>query len=184
MGLDMYLEKRTYVKNWEHMSSDELHKISIKQGGKVRKDIKIERISNIIEEVAYWRKANAIHKWFVDNVSGGSDDNGRDCYVSMEKLQELLKIVNLVIIGSVLVKGDITNGWTVGKGGKKIPIIEKGKYIKDPTIAKKLLPSTEGFFFGSTDYDQYYYDDLVYTKETIEKLLKEGTGDYYYSSSW
>ncbi len=28
----------------------------------------------IQEEVAYWRKANAIHKWFVENVQDGQDD--------------------------------------------------------------------------------------------------------------
>ena len=31
-------------------------------------------LTNIAEEVAYWRKANAIHKWFVDNVQDGEDD--------------------------------------------------------------------------------------------------------------
>ena len=30
--------------------------------------------SHIAEEVAYWRKANAIHQWFVDNVQDGEDD--------------------------------------------------------------------------------------------------------------
>lgn len=31
---------------------------------------------NIIEQVGYWRKANAIHKWFVDNIQDGEDDCG------------------------------------------------------------------------------------------------------------
>lgn len=38
---------------------------------------------------AYWRKANQIHKWFVDNVQNGEDD----CdlyYVSQDKLKQLL----------------------------------------------------------------------------------------------
>lgn len=38
---------------------------------------------------AYWRKVNAVHKWFVDNVQNGEDDCG-EYYVSHEKLQELL----------------------------------------------------------------------------------------------
>ena len=37
---------------------------------------------------AYWRKANQIHKWFVDNVQGGEDNCG-EYYVSDEKLREL-----------------------------------------------------------------------------------------------
>jgi len=39
--------------------------------------------------VAYWRKANQIHKWFVDNVQGGEDNCG-EYYVSRDKLKELL----------------------------------------------------------------------------------------------
>ena len=60
MGLDMYLHKKTYVKNWDHMKPEELHEITVKKGGKVRKDIKPDRINEVVEEVAYWRKANAI----------------------------------------------------------------------------------------------------------------------------
>jgi hypothetical protein len=50
-----------------------------------------------------------------------------------------------------------------------------------------ILPTTPGFFFGSTDYDEYYYQD---TKDTIEFLEKEMdadgkfNGDYYYEASW
>ena len=44
MGLDMYLYKKTYVKNWEHMSPEELHEISIKKNGVEVSYIKKERI--------------------------------------------------------------------------------------------------------------------------------------------
>ena len=30
--------------------------------------------SRIIEQVGYWRKANQIHNWFVENVQDGEDD--------------------------------------------------------------------------------------------------------------
>ena len=38
---------------------------------------------------AYWRKVNAVHNWFVQNVQNGEDDCG-EYYVSHEKLKELL----------------------------------------------------------------------------------------------
>jgi hypothetical protein len=38
--------------------------------------------------VGYWRKANQIHKWFVDNVQKGNDDC-KEYYVSEEKIKEL-----------------------------------------------------------------------------------------------
>lgn len=50
------------------------------------------------------------------------------------------------------------------------------------TKRASLLPPTEGFFFGSTEIDDYYYDDLRQTVEIINKL--EPSEDYYYMSSW
>lgn len=48
--------------------------------------------SRIAEEVAYWRKANAIHQWFVDNVQDGKDD----CRVHRELTKsDLLKLRDL-----------------------------------------------------------------------------------------
>jgi hypothetical protein len=46
-----------------------------------------------------------------------------------------------------------------------------------------LLPTQEGFFSGSTNYDQWYFDDITFTKETLEKLLVEEPDADYYSSS-
>ena len=54
------------------------------------------RVSQPSAELAYWRKANQIHKWFVDNVQEGVDNCG-EYYVSHEKLQELLDTVNNVL---------------------------------------------------------------------------------------
>ena len=86
MGLDMYLTKKTYVKNWKHMSDDETHKVSVE--GKSAKEIKPERITHIEEEIGYWRKANQIHNWFVNNVQNGNDNCGT-YYVGVEQLEEL-----------------------------------------------------------------------------------------------
>ena len=86
MGLDQYLTKKTYVKNWNHMSDDEKHDVSVE--GKSAKEIKPERITHIEEEIGYWRKANQIHNWFVQNVQNGNDDCG-SYYVEVDKLEEL-----------------------------------------------------------------------------------------------
>ena len=99
-----------------------------------------------------------------------------------EQLQALLDIVTKVLKASELVDGDITNGYQ-SKDGQKTPIIEKGKFVKNPSIAKELLPTQSGFFFGDTDYDQYYIEDLTYTKKALKEILQED-GDYYYQSSW
>lgn len=182
MGLDMYLTKRAYVKNWTHMTEDQKHKVTIEKGGKVLKP-KLE-VKGIEFEAGYWRKANAIHQWFVDNVQDGEDDC-KEYYVSEEDLKKLLETVNKVLEASELVDGEVQNG-TTWQDGKSVPIMEKGQYIKDPKVAEELLPTQSGFFFGGTNYDQWYYQDLELTKEIIENVLADDTidGEIYYQSSW
>ena len=42
-------------------------------------------------EVCYWRKANQIHKWFVDHVQNGVDDCG-EYKVTEEQIDELREL--------------------------------------------------------------------------------------------
>lgn len=151
MGLDMYLSRRSYVKNWDFMDDKEKHTVSIKKGGEVRKDIKPERISHIVEQVGYWRKFNALHNWFVTNVQDGNDNCGEYYvdYNQLEKLLEDLKSIN-----------------------------------NDSKIAEQKLPTASGFFFGGTEYDEYYFSEVQRTIELIEELLEDKEGSFYYSSSW
>ena len=96
MGLDMYLYKKTYVQNWDFKKPEERYEIDIKLGGKPRADIKPDRIAYIIEQVGYWRKANAIHNWFVNEVQNGKDDC-RDSYVEIDQLKKLLELCQQVL---------------------------------------------------------------------------------------
>lgn len=151
MGLDMYLSSKHYVKNWNHMGKEERHTISILKGGKPT-SIPTDKITYIITEEMYWRKANAIHQWFVKNVQDGSDDC-KAYYVSTENLKSLLASVEDV--------------------------------LADHSKASELLPSQVGFFFGSTDYDEWYFKDLESTKEELERILSaDSGGEYEYESSW
>lgn len=180
MGLDMYLYRKVFVgAHWEHRKITGT--IEIYENGK-EIPVNFEAIYEVVEQAAYWRKANAIHKWFVDNVQDGEDDCG-EYYVPRPKLHELLKLVNKVLDGSKLVDGIVTNGARLEEGEWK-PNFEAGRHLEDNSLAHELLPVQEGFFFGSTDYDQWYWEDLKYTKETLTKLLNEEGGDFYYHSSW
>lgn len=140
----------------------------------------------ITEEVGYWRKANHIHKWFVDNIQDGIDDCNYHREVTEDDLYELLNICKQVLDSCEMATGQVNNGYEF-RNGEMVPIMEPGKYVKDPSVAKKLLPSTDGFFFGGTDYDEYYVADIKYTIDTINKVLKETNFDtqmIYYVSSW
>lgn len=162
MGLDMYLYKKIYVKNWSHQRPEEKDVISIIRGNTPRPDIKPERISYIVEEVGYWRKFNALHQWFVDNCGDG-EDNCQEMYVDDSKIEEILGILKEV-------KGAIDSN--------------------DLEKVQELLPPSEGFFFGSTEIDEWYKQDVENSIILFEDLLKEVKengnfrGDFYYVASW
>lgn len=108
----------------------------------------------IFQNVAYWRKANQIHRWFVENVQNGVDDCGM-YEVSKRKLEELLETCEIV--------------------------------LKHHDMAEKLLPSQEGFFFGTYDYDDWYYENVRDTTTALKKVLSETDFDnwiVFYTSSW
>lgn len=178
----MYMLKKHYIGN---KYKEPHQRVTVSLPAEHKANIKDERIQEIVEEVAYWRKANQIHKWFSDNVAEGDFKNGADMYVSSKQLGELLEVCKKVLAASKLVEGKIENGKTM-VDGKWEPIMEDGKFIEDPTVAKELLPTESGFFFGGTDYDEYYISDIQQTVEQLEKILgeDEDRASYYYTANW
>jgi hypothetical protein len=152
MGLDSYLYKKNYVRQGEWVKPEYRTEVEVKTGGEIDKTIKPERIRYIVEEVAYWRKANQIHNWFVQNVQKGIDEC-QTSFVSREQLEELLDVCN--------------------------------KVIEDNSLAPTLLPSTSGFFFGGTEYDEWYFQDVTNTIKYLTEILEDENGDEFeYYASW
>lgn len=153
MGLDMYLYKKHYVKNWDYMSDNEKHTISVKKGKKKLDHIKPDRVCSVVEEVMYWRKFNALHKWFVDNVQEGVDDC-KECFVDESDLKMLLETLTYV--------------------------------YENKDSAETILPTAQGFFFGSDDIDEYYWEEVKSTIIQLKDLLEEDNkgASFYYRSSW
>lgn len=139
----------------------------------------------IFEQIGYWRKANHIHNWFVENVQDGIDEC--DTYeVTKEQLEDLLNVCRKVLDGSKLVKGKVVNGQKY-ENGKMVNIYQDGEYIEDSSVAKELLPTTSGFFFGGTEYDEWYYKDVENTISIIENVLRTTDFEHevvMYHSSW
>jgi len=145
---------------WEHMKPEDKTKVTIK--GKKAQFIDPKRVSYIIEEVAYWRKANQIHAWFVKNCQDGQDDC-KDYQVSTEQLTELLSLCDRVLEASELIDGKINNGQQF-QNGEWVDVKTDGKYIKDPTLAQELLPTESAFSFDSNFHA---------LSRAISKLLKK-----------
>ena len=56
--------------------------------------------------------------------------------------------------------------------------------LADHSLAEELLPTSAGFFFGSTDFDEYYFKDLEYTVKVIDRCLKSKFDYFEYQASW
>ena len=84
MGLDMYLTAKRYVSDYN--DADKVVSTEIMRHFPELTDE--QTVQYVTVRVGYWRKANAIHKWFVENVQEGTD-NCHSYYVPREKLQEL-----------------------------------------------------------------------------------------------
>lgn len=142
--------------------------------------------NGIMEQVGYWRKSNQIHLWFVNHVQDGEDDCQYHHECTKEILKELLDTCHKVLESCVMIYGKVKNGDRF-VNGKWEPIYENGMTVIDSSVAEELLPSCDGFFFGGTNYDQWYVDDITNTIEILEKVL--ATTDFetqaiYYVSSW
>ena len=144
------------------------------------------------DEAMYWRKANQIHNWFVNNIQEGKDDCGN--YIlkrkDVEKLLNVCKKVKEEFDKSTQKVGKVPNGQTLNREtGRWEDITEDGNVFENLNYEKirKLLPTTQGFFFGSTNIDQWYLMDIKNTIDGLEKVLKETnfrTHYLYYNSSW
>lgn len=184
MGLDMYLMRRQYVRNWEGTPEKDRYKVVVTKKGK---PVKTRNLTYLVEQAIYWRKANHIHSWFVENVQGGNDDCG-SYHVRKEELVRLLDTCRTVIRSTTLRVGTVRNGYTI-RDGEKVENLQQGKVMDDPSTAAELLPTGSGFLFGSQDYDQWYWEDTTQTIRELEKLLDEDQNndnsyEYEYHSSW
>ena len=72
--------------------------------------------------------------------------------------------------------GEESNGVCKGKVSKENieSLLNTCKQVlADHSLAEKLLSVTEGFFFGSYEYDEYYFEQIKETVEICERVLKE-----------
>lgn len=111
--------------------------------------------------IGYWRKENAIHNWFIENCQDGSDDQ-RTAQVSWSDLVMLRDFCNKVL---ETVKRD-----------------DNGKFVAlDRMTAHEILPTREGFFFGTYEYDEWYVTGLEYTRDLINEIERNVNADDVYS---
>lgn len=107
-----------------------------------------------VDEVAYWRKANAIHGWIISTTN--SVDDCTPIHLTKMDILQLRDDCQ-----KVLDEGTTETAW-------------------------ELLPPTSGFFFGSTEIDEWYWDDIKSTIEKLNTIIDETSDDtqFEYQASW
>lgn len=146
----MYLEAEHYVSEYEEASKELAGAIQRLVSNGLGKFKPI----NVTFRLAYWRKANAIHRWFVENVQDGLDEC-QSSYVPLEALQKLKEICE--------------------------------KVLNNNELAAELLPTAEGFFFGDTRYNEWYFEDVEKTLNITNDILSDPNVKNWwitYRASW
>lgn len=161
MGLDMYLHAEFYTSDYSFVGDEQKGAFS-----KVIAAVGAEKLvdpdspsATVKVTIAYWRKANAVHGWFVRNVQGGHDDCGT-YYVERDQLVELRDVAQ-----------------------RALDTYEAG----DLETAGNILTPVGGFFFGSTDVDEWWAEDMKRTVDRLTQILSVpelDKVDLYYHSSW
>jgi len=161
MGLDMYLSKKTYVQQWDHQSPEETYNVEVTQGGNSVDHIQPKRVSYVEEQVGYWRKANAIHKWFVDNVQAGND-NCSTYFVDIPDLMNLLDVCK-----------EVKNN--PEKAEELLPP-EGGFFFGDVSI--------DQYYFHTIDNTIKILEDVLSEQVIAKNGRAFYPSDFYYHSSW
>jgi hypothetical protein len=162
MGLDMYLRAEKYVGGWEHGPDESKAEFKAVLNAIGAEGIASEYSPSLTVNVmvAYWRKANAIHDWFVNNVQGGEDEC-KPHHVDRKQLEELRDLC------------------------QRLVATHKENPANAKALAEELLMPKEGFFFGSYEIDENYWADIYNTIKQLDRVLAL-SNDYYfvYQSSW
>lgn len=167
MGLDMYLNRRYHIWSCNINPEDFTLTGNMPFNQHECKTLETANIHCITYEIGYWRKANHIHKWFVDNVQHNTDDCA-EYTVDKNQLEDLLALCKKAL------QIKEANGLTQEQKEEQL---------------EKLLPTQEGFFFGDTTYSDYYFETINDTIELLEsemqsKYWNDSNVDYTYQSSW
>jgi hypothetical protein len=160
MGLDMYLSGSKYIPSYNPMPEEAVLVEAVREGLNLPECE--TPLASVETTIIQWRKANHIHKWFVDKCQAGEDN----CERHEVKLADLEKLHG--VLAQLL--------------------------DHDESKAALLLPPCAGFFFGGTELDEWYWNEVDRTHAVLgewidfikKDLLRENSWgwDLYYRSSW
>lgn len=183
MGLDMYVNirhkntqsKLDAYKAWEQKYSyEEFQRLTEEQKEEYRNSEPEYDNDMYGKELMYWRKANQIHNWFVQNCQNGVDD----CEYYSITVADLMKLKELCEKILTMTEKRKEMRYTSYSATEKEEVDILYLTPEGVEYAIEHLPSRSGFFFGNTDYDDWYVLQLENTVEQINDTLDTLNCDY------
>lgn len=139
-------------------------------------------------EDVYFRKANFVYRFFQPYLVD------EECIVTKDMVRDLLARTDKVI-AAAKAEGVITQNDEVDKRfffhnnfsvlDEDAAELERKRVVEEnenmprewTKVAEAELPTTSGFFFGSTEYGVYYLQDIVSCKKQFTNLLADWKDD-------
>ena len=162
MGLDMYLSTREYVsrKNYDNYDYQSNNPVPVNPAF----DIIVNNIksSNLIDQ---------------------DDFTGLEISIPIGYWRKANQIHNWFVANCQDGVDECQTTWVSRDKLQELLDVCK-QVMKNRKLAPELLPSGVGFFFGSTDYDEWYFNDVERTISIIQKCLQSEVDSFFYQSSW
>lgn len=163
MGLDMYFyaRKTTYKSFSKWDNPERANEVNYPEDLKIFSDYIYDRnFKSVQTETSY--QIGYFRKFnalhsYIVKTFADGIDNCQDIYLYKEDVEQIKKILD-----------DVLEANTEEK-------------------AKELLPPQSGFFFGGTDYDEYYFEDVKDAADLMQNILDNFDFENYqlvYEASW
>lgn len=101
---------------------------------------------------------------------------GLDITITSKKHTEDFRKRNFLITWVEKVRnGEVENCETYSLEKEQLEslLADIDRVLEDNSLAEELLPTCEGFFFGNTKYDDYYFADLRDARERIGQMVAD-----------
>ena len=157
-----YARKTTYKSFSKWDNSGRAKEVNYPEDLKTFSDYIYDRNFKSVEtetryQIGYFRKFNALHSYIVKTFADGLD-NCQDVLLYKEDVEKIKKVLD-----------DVLN---IHQQAEK---------------AKEILPTQSGYFFGGTDYDEYYFEEVKVAADLMQNFLDNFDFESYqlvYQASW
>lgn len=139
-------------------------------------------------EYKYWRKANHIHAWFVNNVQDGIDEC-QESVLTVEHINLLKETVDKIIDAS---EERYEAAYKIKDYSLREAIhydeeLPEVFYSEMTEVFNQYMPTQSGFFFGGTSYSAHYLASIYDLRSMAEDMLEEMEDEtiaFAYQASW